>query len=354
MTTKTLPKSPAMPYTHRLATPEDAPAIAPLWAGFAQERATADPSMVIKPNFDFNQYITYQLNKPNSFCWVLEYSPETDSNQSSENLKSIVGVFFTYIYDEAPPPNLPQDLRQYQEQENPFIPRRVGSVMGLYIQPEHRQAEAIKQLIESATQQVESFKITDIDLLVSAEQTGIHALVQRLGFTKAAVQYTKHYDIPADAELPSLHPPHPAFPELELPEPSAIPLRDPNTNELIRNPSGEPVFLCPLKDEQNQLVKTSEGMPIYPTPVCDPQKNDWVFDINGKLIICPLLRDKNNSLVEYLGIPQFHPPAYDYVQGIVRLKQDTSGNYVFCDVERDNEGNILRDPSGKPIFKQPW
>ncbi|HAG80896.1 MAG TPA: hypothetical protein DCL61_06920 [Cyanobacteria bacterium UBA12227] len=66
-------------------------------------------------------------------------------------------------------------------------------------------------------------------------------------------------------------------------------------------------------------------------------KNDWVFDVNGKLIICPLLRDKNNSIVEYLGIPQFHPPAYDYVQGIVRLKQDTSGNYVFCDVERDNE-----------------
>ncbi|MEQ8382363.1 MAG: hypothetical protein RH949_08335 [Coleofasciculus sp. A1-SPW-01] len=339
-------------YSHRLATQEDAPAIAKLWAAFVQERAAADPSMVIKPNFNFTEYITHQLNQSNSFCWVIEYAAETESSQPSENQKSIVGVLFTYVYDESPPPNLPQDLHQSPDQDNPFIPRRVGSVLGFYIQPEHRQAEAIKHLIESGLQQAETFKINDIDLLVSAEQTGIHALLQRLGFTKAAVQYTKHYDIPADAELPSLHPPHPEFSDLELPEPNAIPLRDPNTNELIYNSQGQPVFLYPLKDEQNQMLRTAEGMPIYPTPVRDPQKNDWVFDDNGKLVICPVLRDENSSVVEYQGIPQFHPPAYDYIQGSVRLKQDASNNYVFCDVERDKAGKILYDPSGKPIFKQ--
>ncbi|MGA9379966.1 MAG: hypothetical protein WBV73_14485, partial [Phormidium sp.] len=98
-----------MSYTHRLATPEDAKAIAPLMSAFAEERESADPSMILKPKYDFEQYVAYQLTKPLSFCWVLE-----DSNQT------IVGFFFAYTYDEKPPATLPEELRQHQERENPF------------------------------------------------------------------------------------------------------------------------------------------------------------------------------------------------------------------------------------------
>ncbi|MEQ9480671.1 hypothetical protein [Coleofasciculus sp. F4-SAH-05] len=66
-----------------------------------------------------------------------------------------------------------------------------------------------------------------------------------------------------------------------------------------------------------------------------------------ELVACPVLRDENSSVVEYQGIPQFHPPAYDYIQGSVRLKQDASDNYVFCHVERDKAGKIPCVPSGK-------
>ncbi|OCQ90306.1 hypothetical protein BCD67_21400 [Oscillatoriales cyanobacterium USR001] len=333
------------PYNHRQATLEDAKAIAPLMAAFAEERESADPSMTIKPNYNFEEYVAHQLDKPNSFCLVLEY---TDPN--STETKTIVGIFFAYTYDEAPPANLPEYLQQEQEQNNPFIPRRVGSVLGLYVQPNHRQPQNIKQLIEGGIEHAETLKVTDIDVLVSAEQTGIHTLLERLGFVKAAVQYTRHYDIPADAQLPSLHPPHPELSEIQLPEPSAIPLRDPGTNQLIRNAAGEPAFLMPLRDENGKLILTHSKMPIYPTPLRDPLKNEWVFDVKGKLVVCPPVWDENNQILEHQGIPQFHPPAYQLANGEIHLQQDAEGNYIFCDVERDRTGKILRTPDGMPIF----
>ncbi len=334
--------SQTMPYTHRLATIEDAKAIAPLMSAFAEERESADPSMILKPKYDFEQYVAYQLTKPLSFCWVLE-----DTN------KTIVGFFFAYTYDEKPPATLPEELRQHQERENPFQPRRVGSVLGLYVQPEHRHPEAIKQLIEAGIQQAESLKVTDIDVLISAEQTGIQSLLERLGFQKAAVQYTRHYDMAIDTELPSLHPPHPEVLEVIPPAPSAIPLRDPNTNELVCKSSGEPVFLMPMRNTQGELILSSENLPIYPTPVRDHQNNGWVFDAAGELVVCPVLRDENNQIVEYQGIPQFHPPAYVFLEGGLHLKQDADGGYIFCEVERDRHGKIVRTPDGLPVFKQP-
>ncbi|MCL1466082.1 GNAT family N-acetyltransferase [Argonema galeatum] len=335
-------KSPTMPYTHRLATPEDAKAIAPLMSAFSQERESADPSMILKPKYDFEQYVAYQLTKPLSFCWVLE-----------DNNKSIVGFFFAYTYDENPPATLPEELRQHQERENPFQPRRVGSVLGLYVQPKHRHPEAIKQLIEAGIQKAESLQVTDIDVLISAEQTGIQSLLERLGFQKAAVQYTRHYDIAKDAELPSLHPPHPELPEVTPPAPSAIPLRDPHTNELVRKPNGEPIFLMPLRDEKGELILTADNLPIYPTPLRDPKENNWVFDASGELVVCPVLRDESDRIMEHQGIVQFHPPAYELVEGGLRLKRDAEGNCVFCQVERGKDGKIVRSPDGMPVFKQP-
>ncbi len=344
----TLPFTLIMNYTHRLATQEDAPAIAPLWKAFAQEREEVDPTMVMKPNFDFLTYINHQLTKPLSYCWVLEH----------EN--TIVGCLFIYFYDEAPPPHLPADLVTAQQLNNPFIYRRVGSVLGIYVQPEHRQPEAIKLLTNAAMTQAEEMKISDIDLLSSAEQTGMHALLERFGFTKAAVQYTKHYSsslIEGNEEgknLPSLHPPHPEidFPEV-IPQPAALPLRDPQTNEIIRNPHGKPVFLFPLKDEQGEILKTAHGVPIYPMLVRDPENNNWVFNREGELIYCPVLLDENGLVMEVNNVPQFYRPAYEFVDGKIRLMRDYSGNCVFCEVERDRDGHILRSPTGEPIFQQP-
>ncbi|MBD1895740.1 hypothetical protein [Coleofasciculus sp. FACHB-129] len=46
-------------------------------------------------------------------------------------------------------------------------------------------------------------------------------------------------------------------------------------------------------------------------------------------------------------------PAYQSVSGELRLKRDTQGNYVFCEVERNKQGKIVRTPDGVPVFKQP-
>lgn len=331
-------------YTHRFATVEDAAAIAPLMAAFAHERMLADPTMVIKPGYDFESYIQHQLRKPFSRCWVLEHSPE-------EQPITLVGFILVYIYDETPPASLPTDLWQLHELETPFLPRRVGSVLGLYVQPEHRQPETIKPLAEVAMLWAEAMKVSDLDLLIGADQAGVQALLLRLGFAKTAAQYTCHFAIPTDAELPNLHPPHP---ELELPAasiPGAIPLRNPKTNELVRNPLGETVFLCPLVDENGDRLITSDGSPIYPLPVRDPQKDDWAFDASGQLVTCPILRDAKGEIVEHNGIPQFCSPAYSISAGKVHLVQNIDGTYLFCDAERRVDGEIIRAPSGLPVFK---
>lgn len=104
---------------------------------------------------------------------------------------------------------------------------------------------------------------SDIDLLIAADQQGIQSMLQHAGFTKAAVQYTRHYDMGMDTELPSFH------------------------------------------------------------------------------------------LVENQDIVQFYRPSYQIVDGKPVLMREASGNYVFCDVELDKQGKIVRTPDGFPVFKQP-
>jgi hypothetical protein len=130
-------------------------------------------------------------------------------------------------------------------------------------------------------------------------------------------------------------------------------LRQPDSNALVRNPHGEPVFLAPIAGVAGEILKTSTGLPVYPTPVRDPQTNDWLFDATGNLVTCPPLRDEYNQIVEHQGIPQFHPPAYEILSGKIHLKRDTSGKCVFCDVERDSGGKMVKTPDGMPVFKMP-
>lgn len=330
-----------MTYTHRPATPEDAPAIAPLWQAFASDRDRADPSVSLRPNFDYERYITRQLTKPLTYAWVLEHTAE-------DNSRTLIGCLFTYSYDEAPPPDLPAEFDD-DALDNPFIDRRVGSVLGLYVQPDHRNPETIQLLSSAAIQQAEKLKVNDIDILVGADQTGLHALLERFGFTKAAVQYTKHYDIDFNADLPSLHPPHPELEATLDAELDYLPLKDPKTGELVKNPLGELVFLQPLRDEAGDLYKTPGDRPIYPVPVRNPQTQGFVFNNENELVTCPILLE-STGLVTYQEIPQFCPPDYTFQDGKLQLQQDSMGQYRFRDAKRDPDGKVLRDPNGKPIF----
>jgi ribosomal protein S18 acetylase RimI-like enzyme len=334
-------------YSNRLATLDDASAIAPLWQAFASERAEQDPSMMVTPDFDFTKYVAHLLEKPLSYGWLLEHS---ESEQSST--KKIVGCMFVYFYDEAPPVNIPTELLTEHKLYNLFVPRRVGSVLGLYVQPEHRHDYAIALIANAGIQQAEEKQVSDIDILVSSDQTGVHALLERAGFTQAAIQYTKHYTLAANANLPSLHPPHPDLPSFEGTEaqPIALPLKDFKTNELVRDRNGEVVFLMPIKDESGKILTTSNGLPIYPLAIRDPQTEDWVFDSSGKILSCPVLREKDGQMVEQDGMPQYIQPKYHSVKGKLQLLQDSENNYVFQKVERDREGNILRSPTGQIIF----
>lgn len=334
-------------YSSRLATLDDATAIAPLWQAFASERAKQDPSMMVTPDFDFTKYVTHLIEKPLSYGWLLEYS---ESEQSLS--KKIVGCMFVYFYDEAPPASIPVELLTEHKLYNLFVPRRVGSVLGLYVQPEHRHDYAIALVTNAGIQQAEEKQVSDIDILVSSDQTGVQALLERAGFTQAAVQYTKHYTIAHEDNLPSLHPPHPDLPSFEISksQPAALPLKDFKTNELVRDRHGEAVFLIPIKDESGNLLTTSNGLPIYPLAIRDPQTEDWVFDRSGQILTCPVLREKDGQVVEQDGIPQYIQPRYHSVNGKLQLLQDSENNYIFQNVERDREGNILRSPTGQVIF----
>ena len=337
-----------MSYTHRLATPEDAPKIAPLMAAFSRERAEIDRTRQLKSDFDFTAFIRDRLSQPFHDIWLLEYNENKVPNQTTA-----IGYLFTHFRDEAPPSDLPSDLADRHRQNRPYEFRRVGTALGFYIHPKHRQPKVIKQFIEVGIEQARELKISDLDIQVGADKTGLQKLLKRLGFQQTSVQYTLHFDLPQDAELPSLHPSSSQRETPDFPQPDRLPLRDLNTQQIVCDPQGEPIFLTPLKNEEGELLKTSKGLPIYPTPICHPQTRNYLFNEAGKLVVSPVLRDDNGEIIEQNGIPIFHPPAYQFVKGQLQLHKSSTGEYIFCDVERDKTGNILRDRSGQPIFKQP-
>ena len=304
-----------MAYTQRIATIDDVGAIAPLWRAFAEARSQVDPSMQLVSGFDYERYVAYQLAKPLFFCFVLEYEQQP------------VGFLSIYIYDEAPPPDLPSDITFL---DSPFKPRRVGAVFGLYVQEIHsKKGVGIKILIDAAMQKAESFKITDIDILVSNDQLGIHEyLEKRLGFKRSAVQLTKHYEI-IDTDLPNLHIRNNKVDRVNVPVGEAIPLKDLSTGEIVKNAQGEIVYLEPLKDDDGKAFKSSRGLPIYPTPMRDPQTQGWLFDDSGHLVFTPFARNEQGEVIEVDGIPKSMLPMYDYTDGQLILKRDAEGNYCF-------------------------
>jgi hypothetical protein len=111
------------------------------------------------------------------------------------------------------------------------------------------------------------------------------------------------------------------------------------------------VYLSPIRNKQGEILIGSSGLPIYPTPLRDPQTHQWVFDEEGKLVVCPVIFDENDKVLEYQNIPQFYRPLYEKIEGKLQLKRDVEGQYLFAEVERDESGKVKRSPDGQPIFK---
>jgi hypothetical protein len=264
-----------------------------------------------------------------------------------------VGFLLTYAYDEAPPSGLSMEVIERHELSHPFVSRRVGTVLGLFVKKEHRSTETITGLIEQAISRAEELKLTDIDLLISAEQKGLHALLERHGFTRSAVQYSKHYEVDADQPFPELHPTISEVREVELPTPQPIPLRN-EKGELVSNSNGNQVYLYPITNKKGEVLYSSRNRPIYSQPLLDPQTKQYIFDESGELITHPLLREKTGEVVEYQGIPKFHPPEYkfDSASKTLSLKRDRQGNYIFREAELDEHGKVKRSADGKPLFKK--
>lgn len=299
-------------YYQRRTNLNDAVAIAPLWEAFLMERSHHDPSLVLKPHFDYVLYVKQKLESPSIYGFLIEYG----------EIKDIVGFLFVYVHDEIP------SLDYEGMMDSPFQPRRIGGAIGMYVLEEHRQPEAITLLVESAIALAEELKISDIDLLISTEQTGVQKLLERFGFQKAAIQYTKHYEITGQ-NLPTLQTPTSLGIAVKMPQPGLIPLRDPKTQQPVINPQGEQVFLHPVKDQTGEILRSSHGLPVYPTPLRDPQTQDWVFDHSGELVVCPVVLDETGKVAEQNGIPIFKTPVFERVDGKFGLKRDEMGNYYF-------------------------
>ncbi|MDJ0511573.1 MAG: hypothetical protein QNJ64_20325 [Crocosphaera sp.] len=237
-------------YHERRANLDDAEAIAPLWMAFLLARSHHDPSIVLKPDFDYVFYVKQKLKSPSIYGFLLEYGEK----------KEIVGFLFTYVHDETP------TLDYENVNDSPFLPRRIGGAIGMYVQQQHRKPEAIALLIESAIALAKELKISDLDLLISIEQTGVQKLLERFGFKKAAIQYSQHYDI-SEEHLPQLQTPTSQNIAVKIPTPGMIPLRDPKTQQPVINPQGKQVFLHPVKNELGETLKSSNGLPVYSTPL---------------------------------------------------------------------------------------
>ncbi len=304
-------------YYQRQANLDDATKIAPLWKAFLQKRSKHDPSIILKPNFDYVAYIKQKLESESIYGFLLEHGEKKD----------IVGFLFVYVHDET------SYLDNGGITDSPFQPRRMGGAIGMYIKEEHRKPEAITLLVESAIALAKELKISNIDLLISMEQKGIHKLLERFGFKKAAIQYTQNYEITHE-DLPKLGTPKTQGIAVKMPTPSLIPLRDPLTQQPVINPQGKQVFLHPVTNEAGEILRSSNGLPVYPTPLRDPQTQDWVFDKSGELVVCPVELESMGKVKEHNGIPVFQKPIFEQIDDKLVLKTDEMGNYLFTQTKK--------------------
>jgi N-acetylglutamate synthase-like GNAT family acetyltransferase len=294
-------------YQTRLATLKDLDVISSLWQEFTEERLRLDPTLSIASDFDFTEYVKQHLSKDSTYCWLLE-SSEVLSSPNLSNQTKDVGFLCTYIYTESQPLAVPP--------VTPFQPRKVGVVLALYIKPEYRQLEGMNLLVDTALNGALELQVSDLELLIP-EDIGIQSLLVRLGFTKVAVQYTKHLQSPIECF------------ENNKNIDEQVPLRDLETNEIIRDKLGNTIYLSALKDEKGNVLKDSSGLLIYPLPLRNPQTSEWLFNLDGGIALCLPLLDENGKVIESDGLVKFQSPAYEIRDGTIKIKCNQDGCLLF-------------------------
>lgn len=153
----------------------DSPQVAALWWHFVRARCEVDRSLRLKDDCDFPRFVERELRAPGTFCWLAEH------RASEADLPVSVGCVIWYLENESADPL------------SPFEPRRCGKVLGLYVDPAHRSSGSISLLMDACIRHAESLGVTDIDVLISAEQTGLHTMIGDKGLSRAAIQFTRHY-----------------------------------------------------------------------------------------------------------------------------------------------------------------
>jgi Acetyltransferase (GNAT) family len=294
----------------RLATLTDVDVVTQLWLAFAHEKASKDPAVSLKQDFDFHAYVRHHLSKDNTYCFVLEKT-EGGAKPEEASLPEMIGFLCTYTYTEP--------IEAKFLPMTPFSPRKLGMILAFYIQPAHRQLKHMHLLIQSAIDKAHELQVSDLELLIP-HGSDTNNLIERLGFQKIATQYTKHL-------LGGIYPKLPVQ-EQQIAD-NAIPLRDLDSNELVRDVHGQVIYLNALHNEAGETLLDSNGLPIYPLPMRDPESLQWIFNPDGTLAVCPPLLNEYKKIVEVNGITQYCAPVYEINGDKVQIKRDSQGNCLF-------------------------
>lgn len=188
-------------FSLRMAEMDDAVPLVPLWKEFCRERAAVDPSMILKQRFDYEAFSRYVLGQPLSFCLLLDAVPTSSPDPTDPILAGFLSFFY---FDESPPGQSPDAARR-GTYDNPFEPRRCCNIFGIYVKPPFRQQGGASLMLNQWVAHTEEMKVSDIDVLISSDQVGLQKYFRTSGFAEAAVQFTRHRNVPRGVPLPNLH-----------------------------------------------------------------------------------------------------------------------------------------------------
>ncbi len=186
-------------FSIRMADLTDAGPLVPLWKDFCRERAAVDPSMILKQGFDYEAFSRYVLGQPLSYCLLLEAS-------SPGGPAPVLAGFLSFFYFDESPPGQSPDAALRGTYDNPFEPRRCCNIFGIYAKPEFRKQGGVSLMLNTWIAHTEQMQASDIDVLISSDQVGLQKYFRHVGFAEAAVQFTRHRNLPRGVPLPSLHP----------------------------------------------------------------------------------------------------------------------------------------------------
>ncbi|MEC4088754.1 hypothetical protein [Pseudoalteromonas rubra] len=336
-----------MSYLCREGNQEDVACLIAFWKSYTAEYTEKRPDlqMKVKNGFDFETFVYNQLCLDFTYMLVVELD------------KKIVGAMILTAQDDTTPIEIPGQIAVEYEHLQPFEAQRTLNAHAIYFLPEHRNSQAVQAMFSGAESLADKIKANELTVSVDTQESGLIKKLEREGFNSSYVVYRKRR-----FELDAQHTPD--FPSLlgerfrlqdvlDRIKPKPIVLRNLNTNEVIKDKSGNPVCLTPLLDDNQQPVVTSVGMYVYPNPIVDPKTRDFAVDNQGNLLFSPPLKTQQGKIFEHQGLPVYKVPVLHYVPGdkYLSLKKDSEGNCVFHQPETDDSDNILVDSDGHPVYK---